>query len=523
MENIDAPDVLPVILGGDIGAYSLARAFHEAYGIMPLVLSQADCHMCGDSSILVNRVVPHLERPAVLLSTLANTAERFGNRPLLLLGCGDWYVRLIVENRAVLEKSFIIPYIGEDLLNRLTEKDRFYALCAEVGVPVPRTVVFDASADGDDPASVTLPFPFPVVAKPASSAAYHYADFAGKQKVFFLRDATELRATLAAVQSSRYEGKLLIQETIPGDDTSMRILTTYSDQNGKVRFASFGQTLLEDMRPMGVGNPLAIVSRTDETIVTEAARLLEAVGYTGFANFDIKVDPRDGSHYFFEINTRLGRSNYYVTAAGDNAARWLMDDLVLGRPLPEGLTVARGESLYTVAPKAILLDYIRDDALRREVRGCTRSAAMPIRWTIRPRRACAGACTPSSSRSANGRPAGPPWRISGPGRRRRRIWKAPGPQPITARRGLPPAKTTSTLPPPRRSSRWQTGWRPVRKRHRERALGRRARRHWTCGHGLLPAAARRAHRGPLRPGSRAHPRLQRHGHPRPHGISAGTK
>ena len=162
---------------------------------------------------------------------------------------------------------------------------------------------------------------------------------------------------------------VLIQEMIPGDDTSMRILTTYSDQNGKVRFASFGQTLLEDMRPMGVGNPLAIVSRTDETIVAEAARLLEAVGYTGFANFDIKVDPRDGSHYFFEINTRLGRSNYYVTAAGDNAARWLMDDLVLGRPLPEGLTVARGESLYTVAPKAILLDYIRDDALRREVRG----------------------------------------------------------------------------------------------------------------------------------------------------------
>lgn len=336
MENIDAPDVLPVILGGDIGAYSLARAFHEAYGIVPLVLSQAACHMCGDSSILVNRVVPHLERPAVLLSTLANTAECFSDRPLLLLGCGDWYVRLIVENRAVLEKSFIIPYIGEDLLNRLTEKDRFYELCAEVGVPAPRTVVFDASADGDDPAAVILPFPFPVVAKPASSAAYHYADFPGKQKVFFLRDAAELRATLAAVQSSRYEGKFLIQEMIPGDDTSMRILTTYSDQNGKVRFASFGQTLLEDMRPMGVGNPLAIVSRTDETIVAEAARLLEAVGYTGFANFDIKVDPRDGSHRFFEINTRLGRSNYYVTAAGDNVARWLMDDLVLGDPCPKG-------------------------------------------------------------------------------------------------------------------------------------------------------------------------------------------
>lgn len=370
MERTDAPDVLPVILGGDIGAYSLARAFHEAYGIVSLVLSQADCHMCGDSSILVNRVVPHLERREVLLSTLADVAECFDHRPLLLLGCGDWYVRAIVEMRAQLESAFIIPYIGEDLLNRLTDKERFYALCAEVGVPTPRTVVFDAGDADADPAALDVPFPFPVVAKPAASAAYHYADFPGKEKVFFPRDAAELARVLGSVQESRYDGPFLIQETIPGDDTQMRILTTYSDRTGTVRFASFGQTLLEDMRPMGVGNPLAIVSRTDEQIVAEACRLLDAVRYTGFANFDIKVDPRDGSHVFFEANTRLGRSNYYVTAAGDNVARFLVEDLVEGKPFPDEVAQVRGRaSLYTVVPKRILLDYIRDEALRREVAG----------------------------------------------------------------------------------------------------------------------------------------------------------
>lgn len=359
-------DVLPVILGGDIGAYSLARAFHEAYGIVSLVLSRCHSHLCGDSSILVNEVVPDLERHDVLLATLRDIAETHGHRPLLLLGCGDWYVRMVVEAREQLEDSFIIPYIGEDLLNRLVLKDSFYELCEEVGVPVPRTVLYDTV---DDPTALALPFPFPIVAKPASSAAYHYAEFPEKRKVFFPENRCELDATLGAVRASSYEGKFLVQERIPGDDTFMRILTTYSDRTGRVRFAAFGQTLLEDPRPMGVGNPLAIVSRRNDAIVADAVRLLEAVGYTGFANFDIKIDPRDGSYRFFEINTRLGRSNFYVTASGHNVARWLVEDLVEHRTFSDEMVVAHGrESLYTVVPRAVLLRAVADPALRAEVR-----------------------------------------------------------------------------------------------------------------------------------------------------------
>lgn len=359
-------DVLPVILGGDIGAYSLARAFHEAYGVKSLVLSQARSHMCADSTILENRVVPQLEQRAVLLSHLSAVAKTHPDRPLMLLGCGDWYVRMIAENRELLDGSYLVPYIGKELLNRLVLKDRFYELCEQHGVPVPRTVLYDPA---DDPAGLKLPFGFPVVAKPASSAEYHYAQFPGKKKVFFLKDRAQLEAALRAVRGSSYSGKFLVQEAIPGDDSHMRILTTYSDRTGRVRFAAFGQTLLEDPRPMGVGNPLAIVSREDGAIVAEAVRLLEAVGYVGFANFDIKVDPRDGSHAFFEINTRLGRSNYYVTASGHNVARWMVEDLVEQRDFPDRVQVASGApSLYTVAPRGLLLGALSDADLKREVR-----------------------------------------------------------------------------------------------------------------------------------------------------------
>ena len=61
---------LPVILGGDITAYSLARTFHEAYQIKSLVISQISSHLCADSSILENQIVPNMEEEEIFLKTL---------------------------------------------------------------------------------------------------------------------------------------------------------------------------------------------------------------------------------------------------------------------------------------------------------------------------------------------------------------------------------------------------------------------------------------------------------------------
>ena len=358
---------LPVILGGDITAYSLARTFHEAYQIKSLVISQISSHLCADSSIIENRIVPDMENEEIFLKTLEHISHEFCGTKLILLACGDWYVRLIVEHRSILEEQgFILPYIGESLLNRLVLKDQFYKLCDEVGVTYPRTFIYDTKHPVD---LAQVDLTFPLVAKPSSSAAYHYAQFPGKRKVFFFDDLSSLEEMLDNLRTSSYQEKFLLQEFIPGDDTQMRILTTYSDRTGKMRFAAFGQTLLEDKKAMGIGNPVAIISRENHTVVEEAQRLLESVGYTGFANFDIKVDPRNGCHHFFEINTRLGRSNYYVTASGHNVTRWIVEELIEGREFDDNeLVIARGtESLYTVVPRSTLLDFVHDTSLRSEI------------------------------------------------------------------------------------------------------------------------------------------------------------
>ena len=359
-------DFLPIILGGDITTYSLARSFHEEYGVKSVAVSMLKSIMISHSSIIENIVVPDMDTEEHFVERLIDLAKKYSGRKLLLMACGDWYVRMIVENRAELEKYYVVPYIQEDLLNRLVLKDSFYSICDEVGVPYPKTFVYDCK---NRPETLDLPFDYPVIAKPASSAAYHYAKFEGKKKVFRMKTEEELKAMLDKLCASGYDYKFLLQDTIPGLDFNMRILTCYCDRHGKVRFMSSGHVLLEDNAAMGVGNPVAIINDVNREIMEHAKRLLEHVGYTGFANFDIKYDSRDGSFRFFEINTRLGRSNFYVTASGFNAVKWIVDDLIYEKDFDEEPVIADNcDSLYTVVPKSVLMDYVKDEGLKARVK-----------------------------------------------------------------------------------------------------------------------------------------------------------
>lgn len=359
-----ATDFRPVILGGDITAYTLVRTFHEAYGLRPLVVNMMEGGPIGLSRLCDHVMVPDLEKAEVFVDALVRVGREHGGPgrpPLLLVAAGDWYVELVVENRAALEPWFTIPYVDAELLHRITDKEQFYGILDEIGVDHPKTLVVDMSQDLGEERD--LPFTFPVVAKPSHSSDYYYAKFEGKKKVFVIDTPEELADVLARVRASEYDGTFVLQEFIPGDDTNMRVLTCYSDQDGKVRFGSVGHVLLEEHHPLAIGNPCVIITTEADEVVDAAARFLEHIGYVGFSNFDIKYDRRDGSYKFFEINVRLGRSNFYVTAGGYNVAEWYVRDWVRHEPM-EGRVYARGEHLFAFVPKYVVKHYVLDPVLR---------------------------------------------------------------------------------------------------------------------------------------------------------------
>ena len=382
-------DFLPVILGGDFAAYSIARAFHEEYGIRSLAVCTVSAYLNKYTDIMETIVEPDLTEKDVFVEMLKGIAEKFGDgRKLILFGARDWNVRMICENHDELDKHYIVPYISEELLNRMVLKDSFYEICDRTGVDYPATYVYDFSkysmtgADGKEVSDFDMPFCFPVCAKPASSAEYYYTEFEGQKKAYIVKDMDELKSIIANVEDkSDYNYKFLIQDFIPGDDTNMHILTCYCDRNSKVRFVAFGHTLLEDHSDDAIGNPAVIVNDVNMDVASKAIRFLEEVGYVGYANFDIKYDSRDGKYKFFEINTRLGSSNYYVTGSGFNTVKWIVDDYVYGKEFSDEIVVADNEHMYSVVPRDTIVSYLRhngEDELKEMVKRLYREGKVSV-------------------------------------------------------------------------------------------------------------------------------------------------
>ncbi|MCI2061149.1 MAG: ATP-grasp domain-containing protein [Eubacteriaceae bacterium] len=347
-------EFVPLLFAGDYNVYSVARAFHEAYGITVTDYGKFYSGPCVASKIIDYRVNEHCDEQDTFLKLVNDFADEHQNKKVLLIGCGDSYVELAAANKGNFRSNVIAPYIDVDLMHELINKEKFYALCDKYGVDHPATFVHRKEMGVD----VELPFDAPYIVKPANGIEYWRHPFETQKKVYTLDTYEEFQQALNDIYGAGYNDALIVQEYIPGDDTYMRVLTNYSDRNGKVKMMCLGHVLLEEHTPHGIGNHAVIITEENKELEDQFRRLLEAIGYVGFSNFDIKYDERDGKYKAFEINTRQGRSNYYVTGAGANIARILVEDRVEGRDM-DFFSVSN-ENLWLVVPKQVAFDYVSE-------------------------------------------------------------------------------------------------------------------------------------------------------------------
>lgn len=352
-------DFLPVLLGTDSNVYGMARSFHEEYGVSSVAFGCGNLVETQNSKIVNVNTINDFLNSKVFCNTLINFGKKNIKKykKLFLIAGGDNYMSLIIENKEKLQKYYVIPYIDMKLKSKLENKASFYKICEKHNIDYPKTYVCKLGND-----KIPRNIDYPVAVKAADSVTYAICDFEGKKKSYKADNEEELKKIIESMRNGNYKEEIIIQDFIPGDDSCMYVLNSYSNSKGKVKMMCLGNCILEDYTPKGIGNYNAIVSTYNKEIYENIEHFLNEIGYVGYSNFDFKYDYRDKKYKAFEINIRQGRSSYFTTAAGFNLARYLVEDYVYEKD--EKTVYNKNKFLWLAVPIGVLKKYANKESLK---------------------------------------------------------------------------------------------------------------------------------------------------------------
>ncbi len=355
-----------IVVGTDFFGYYWARSFYEKYGVKPHLIGNFEAGQTSDTSIVKEiRIEPDLYDEETFVASIIQYAKDIQKanpeKDILFVPNYDHFMRYSIEHAEDFKPYLHFNIPNEELLEELMLKENFYRIAEKHGLPIPKTLVHPGNEEWTKTISQ-----FPVVVKPSSAVGWKEMKFEGQEKVYVCRDATNLKQTLDTIRQAGYTGNLIIQEYIAGGDNELWDAVTYSNTAGKTQFVNLGQVILQEPDIATVGNYTAVISRYDEEVMNKLEGFLDAIGYTGFANFDMKRDPKDGELKVFEVNIRTGRGSFSAEQMGESLAENLAEDLLYHNRRSE-CHYLQQENLFSYVPKRILRKYTSDPALKEEI------------------------------------------------------------------------------------------------------------------------------------------------------------
>src|SRR3984885_15358457 len=275
------------------------------------------------------------EEPDVLAAMLREvgvTLRASTGKRCVLVPVDDEAAILIAEHAQSLTDYFLFPDVPAGLPRELASKQRLFELCRAHDSPAPLTV---QPATQQELAEFAAEAVFPVVIKNAEPWQRRRAPAVANATV--VRSAAELLATLPGDVPG-----VIVQEYIPREQAQDWIVHLYCDANSDCRCLFTGVKVRS--WPPHNGASAAAYALANPALGQLSERFCKALGYSGIADLDWRLDLRDGQYKLVDFKPRVGNQfRLFETEPGIDVVRALHLDLT-GRTIPAG-TVPDGRRI----------------------------------------------------------------------------------------------------------------------------------------------------------------------------------
>ena len=214
-----------------------------------------------------------------------------------------------------------LPEDVETVLS-LRRKDRLRVKAERAGLSIPAT-----ASPKNETELRNLDFPPPYLIKAVTGQEFAYAF---GHKVFVADDADSAANFWSQAGERGFE--TVVQELIPNAYERIYSLFSYIGRDGRPLANVVGRKVRQG--PLRFGTSAIFLVQPEPRVLELGLRLLESVGYRGFAQVEFAYDERDDEFKLLEVNTRppmwagVAMSRYF------DMARIAYDDLC-GQPEPE--------------------------------------------------------------------------------------------------------------------------------------------------------------------------------------------
>jgi len=239
-------------------------------------------------------------------------------QPDVTLSVGDVSAQIISENKSEILKWTKVTVPDLEIFNRAVDKASVMSYCMDNQIPCPKTF-FVKEGDLENKVKEML---FPVMVKPCRGlGAIGLHRFETPEEVLVHYEALK-----------KMHGDLLIQEFIPQKGGTQFQAEAFLDADSKMRVCM----VIAKPRffPVTGGTSTANVTIDRPDIQESVRKLLEGIQWTGAADVDLILDPRDNVPKILEINPRVTAGIKIGFAAGIDYAD-LHLRLALGQDIPK--------------------------------------------------------------------------------------------------------------------------------------------------------------------------------------------